>query len=35
MSKLSTFLEKILKNNGGSPQDWKDLSSTINSRPDE
>jgi hypothetical protein len=35
MSKLSTLLETIVKNNGGTPQDWKDVSSIINSRPDE
>ncbi len=35
MSKLSNFLESIIKSNGGTPNDWKDLSSIINSRPDE
>ena len=35
MNKLANLMESIVKNNGGTPQDWKDVSSLINSRPDE
>ena len=32
--KLSTIIERILKT-GANPQDWKDLSKMVNTRPDE
>jgi hypothetical protein len=35
MIKLTTHLEAIIKKNGGTSKDWKDIMTMINSRPDE
>ncbi len=35
MDKLNYQLESIVKKNGGSSKDWKDLIKSINTKPDE
>jgi hypothetical protein len=33
--KISTLIERILTKNGGTTQDWNELSKIVNTRPDE
>ena len=35
MDSLNSYLQSIIKNNGGTPKDWRGLASLINARPDE
>jgi hypothetical protein len=35
MNKITSYLEAIIKNNGGTSKEWKDIVSMINSKPDE
>ena len=35
MNKLSTPMESIIFNQGGTPDDWRETVSIVNSSPDE
>ncbi len=35
MDKVNSRLETIVKKNGGTSKDWKDMIKLINSKPDE
>jgi len=35
MDKVNSYLESIIKKNGGTGRDWKELVKLINSKPEE